>query len=313
MTAVAGITVGALRRRVAERLKGAGGNAALEARLLVAHALGRPAATVPLVDDLAVDAKEEALAFAYAKRRAGGEPVARIVGMKEFWGRNFLLSPETLVPRPDTETVVEAALAFADRRRGRDAPLAILDLGTGSGAILLALLDELPQASGIGVDRSEAAVRMARRNAARFGLARRARFMVGDWSSALSGRFDLVVGNPPYIESAAVDELPVDVRLHDPHLALDGGKDGLDAYRSILGDLGRRLAPDGGAFLEIGAGQRERIEELGREFGFAAVFRTDLAGIDRVAEFHQARDLSEQAAPRGERAKIMLGNRRRNG
>jgi release factor glutamine methyltransferase len=123
--------------------------------------------------------------------------------------------------------------------------------------------------------------------------------MVGDWSAALSGRFDMVVGNPPYIESATVDELPVDVRLHDPHLALDGGKDGLDAYRSILADLGRRLAPEGRAFLEIGAGQRERIEELSREFGFAAVFRTDLAGIDRVAELHQARDLSEQAAPRG--------------
>jgi release factor glutamine methyltransferase len=297
--ATATMTVGALRRRIAKRLKGAGDNGALEARLLVAHALGRAASTIPLVDDLPVDAEAEARAFAYADRRAAGEPVARITGVKEFWGREFGLSPETLVPRPDTETVVEAALAFVDRTGGRHRPLTILDLGTGSGAILLSLLGELPQATGLGIDRSEGALRTAAENAVRLGLGGRARFVTGDWAKGLAGRFDVVVANPPYIESAAIDDLPVDVRLHDPHLALDGGRDGLDAYRSILADLGRIMGPEGRAFLEIGAGQRAEIEDLGRESGFATVFRADLAGIDRVAEMGRFWSRPDMAAGLG--------------
>jgi release factor glutamine methyltransferase len=278
-------TIGRLRRTLAARLRPAGDNAALEARLLVAHAVGRDAATLPLADDAGIDREEEARALAYAGRRLAGEPVARITGSKEFWGLDFLLSPETLVPRPDTETVVEAALAFA-KSAGR--PLTILDLGTGSGAILVALLSELPDAEGVGVDRSAGAAAMASRNAERMGLARRASFLVGDWAAALAGPFDIVVSNPPYIESGVIETLPVDVKGYDPYIALDGGRDGLEAYRGIIGGLDRVLEAEGRAFLEIGAGQGPQIAAMAGQSGFAAKFRRDLASIERVAELSWA-------------------------
>jgi release factor glutamine methyltransferase len=206
--------------------------------------------------------------------------VARIVGRKEFYGIEVELSPDTLVPRPDTETLVDAVLAT---RRHEDA-VAILDLGTGSGAILLALLAELPNATGVGVDLSEGAVAAARGNAARLGLAERAAFAVGDWAAGIDRRFDVVVANPPYIESEAIAGLPVEVRDHDPHLALDGGADGLDAVRAILPDLDRVLAENGAAFVEIGFGQGPAVARLAAENRFVSTFRRDLAGIERVAE-----------------------------
>ncbi|KMO27620.1 SAM-dependent methyltransferase, partial [Methylobacterium tarhaniae] len=171
-----------------------------------------------------------------------GEPVARIIGAWEFWGLPFGLSSDTLVPRPDTETLVEAALGLG---LGPDAPHRLADLGTGSGCILVALLTEWPQAVGLGIDRSPGACVTARANAARNGVADRAAFAVGDWASALSGPFDVVVANPPYIASEVIAGLSGEVRDHDPRLALDGGADGLDAYRTILAQVPRLLAPGG--------------------------------------------------------------------
>ncbi|MCJ2034404.1 peptide chain release factor N(5)-glutamine methyltransferase [Methylobacterium sp. J-068] len=220
------------------------------------------------------------------KRRLAGEPVARIVGTWEFWGLPFGLAPETLVPRADTETLVEAALgSHPDRRR----PLRILDLGTGSGCILVALLSELPNGFGIGVDRSRAALVQARANAVRNGVGERAAFVSADWTSGLSGSFDLVVSNPPYIASATIDGLAVEVRAHDPAAALDGGPDGLDAYRNILRDLTQgtaRLAAGGTLAFEVGYDQAETVRRLGAEAGFGDGWIVhDLAGHARVVGF----------------------------
>lgn len=290
-TAVA--TIGELRRRIARLLADAfaaearDGTPELDARLLVAHALGRDPSELLLADHEAVDGRVTAKVEAWAARRAAGEPVARITGHKEFWGLDLLLSADTLVPRPDTETVVEAALAAADRRGGRDAFPSILDLGTGTGAILLALLSERPQATGVGVDLAEGAVRTARQNAQRLNLAARARFIAGDWAEAIAGRFDLVVANPPYIETGTIGGLGLEVRDHDPHVALDGGADGLEAYRAIVGDLDRLVAPEGAAFLEIGAGQSDPVQAIGQTHGWCVAFVPDLSGIARVAVFER--------------------------
>jgi release factor glutamine methyltransferase len=277
--------VGALRRRIAAQLaeafaaRGYDGTPALDARVLVAHAMGMAAANVPLHDDEAASADVERAAVAYAKRRARGEPVARIVGRKEFHGHDFLLSPDTLVPRPETETIVDAVLA----RTKADEAFSVLDLGTGSGAILLAILAARPHASGLGIDLAPGAIETAGDNAVRLGLSSRADFRVGDWAAGIAEQFDVVVANPPYIESETIDTLPVDVKGFDPHLALDGGRDGLDAMRAILADLDRILAPQGAAFIEIGAGQREAVAALAEAKGLSSEFLSDLAGIDRVA------------------------------
>jgi release factor glutamine methyltransferase len=254
----------------------------LDARLLVGHVLGLDATGLVVHADRAVSPEDVAVAMALAERRAAGEPVARIIGTKGFWSFDLALAPETLVPRPDTETVVEAALARARQSGRADEALAVLDLGTGSGAILLALLSELPQATGIGVDIAEGAARAARGNAIRLGLDNRARFVVGDWNAPLRGRFDLVVSNPPYIRHAEIAELPLEVRRFDPDIALDGGDDGLSAYRVILANLDALLAPYGAAFVEVGATQAAEVASLAEMHGFRAGFHKDLAGIDRV-------------------------------
>ncbi|AWN38882.1 peptide chain release factor N(5)-glutamine methyltransferase [Methylobacterium radiodurans] len=214
-------------------------------------------------------------------RRLGGEPVARIVGAWEFWGLPFRLSPETLVPRPDTETLVDAALRL---RPDRSAPLRILDLGTGSGCILTALLHEYARAFGVGLDRSPGALRTARANAALNGVGTRAAFLAGDWCDPLAGPpFDLVVSNPPYIATPVIAGLAREVREHDPMPALDGGADGLVAYRRILDALPARLATGGAALLEIGFDQAAALDDLAGRRGFdrRTVVR-DLAGHDRV-------------------------------
>ncbi len=273
------LTVAALRREISERLVASSPTASLDARLIVAHALGWTANDVLLRDrdEVGPGAAEKARAF--AERRAAGEPVARITGEKEFYGLVFGLSPETLVPRPDTETLVEAVLATVSR----DASVAILDLGTGSGAILLTLLAQLPNATGLGIDLSEGALATARRNAENLGLAAHASFVHGDWTNGIDRRFDIVVANPPYIESGEIPGLPLEVRDYDPHLSLDGGADGLMAIRAILSDLDRVLAPDGAAFIEIGFDQAVRVRELAAKHGFVCTFRQDLAGVERVA------------------------------
>lgn len=294
-----------LRRAFAEaRLD----SAALDARLLLLAALGIAAADLATRPDAPLGEAGAERLTAFAVRRLAREPVARILGTREFWGLPFALSPETLVPRPDSETVVETALALAGagdgspriggappernppaRADGRDAPLRILDLGTGSGCLLVALLHERPRASGIGVDRSPGALAAARRNAQANGVGARARFVAADWAAPLRGPFDLVVSNPPYIASPVIAGLDPDVREHDPRLALDGGPDGLDAYRAILGDAGRLLARGGHLVLEIGYDQADAVRDLGAAAGLE--FRRlahDLSGHPRCLAFRPA-------------------------
>jgi release factor glutamine methyltransferase len=279
-------------------------NAALDARLLVAHALGLDRTTLVLADDQAVSEEDAARAMALAERRIAGEPVARILGEKEFWSLRFRLSADTLAPRPDTETLVAAALDAISQAGRRDENLAILDLGTGTGAILLALLSELPAAFGVGVDIAEGAAATARENAVRLGFDSRAGFVVGDWAAPIGGRFDLVVANPPYIPTGEICRLPVEVRRHDPDMALDGGSDGFSGHRAVLGALDRLLAPNGLAFIEVGAGQADAVAGLAAALGFATRRHLDLAGIERVVELGRGKS----AAP-----KNRLGNQARTG
>ncbi|HSI41242.1 MAG TPA: peptide chain release factor N(5)-glutamine methyltransferase [Xanthobacteraceae bacterium] len=271
-----------LLRTVAARLGTAGiAEPAREARILLRSALGL--ADIDLIAHLGerVDDGDERHLLALAERRAGGEPMARLTGRREFWSLSFALSPDTLIPRPETEIVVDAAL---DVLPDRAAALRVLDLGTGSGALLAALLTERPKAFGIGVDRSPGAARQARDNLAALGLARRSAVLVGCWGAALRGGFDLVVSNPPYIRSRDIADLEREVRLHDPLLALDGGTDGLDAYRALAHELPRLLAPDGIAVLELGAGQEADVARLlsGGPLSPLGPARRDLAGIGRA-------------------------------
>lgn len=214
-------------------------------------------------------------------RRLGGEPVGRILGQRDFWGMSFMLSAGTLEPRPDSETIVEEALALAVRQ-ARPARR-ILDLGTGSGCLLIALLHELPLASGLGVDLSFDAAETARGNAARNHVSGRCVIVQGSWGEGLEQRFDLIVSNPPYIATDEIAGLQREVREHDPALALDGGPDGLEPYRVIIPDLPRLLAPGGVAVLEIGAGQDAAIRALAGQHGFGGIStRRDLGGHVRA-------------------------------
>jgi release factor glutamine methyltransferase len=276
---VSGQTVAALRRELARRLAPSSQSAALDARLIVAHATGIAPAEIILHDEAVVTADAAAMAVKLAERRAAGEPVARILGEKEFYGLAFALSAATLVPRPDTETLVDAVLAdSADRP-----PSTILDLGTGSGAILIALLARLPAARGVGVDAAPAALDTASANAVRHGVAGRAAFVAGNWMDGIDGVFDVIVSNPPYVVRSEIAALAVDVRDHDPHLALDGGEDGLAAYYHIIPALEAHLAPQGRAYLEIGAGQAAAVAHMAEKEGLACRLTPDLAGIERVA------------------------------
>ena len=218
------------------------------------------------------------------RRRLQGEPVARILGTKEFWGLPLRLSAETLVPRPDTETVVELALEMLRAAPVPNHGLRIADIGTGSGAILLALLSELPDACGIGTDISAAALQTAHSNAAHLGLAHRATFIACDYAMALSGRFDLIVSNPPYVRSVDIAGLATEVRDHDPHRALDGGSDGLDAYRALIPQAAPLLAPGGVLVVEVGHGQSADVERLMVAEGLTLERppKADLAGILRA-------------------------------
>ena len=210
-----------------------------------------------------------------------GEPLSRIVGKREFWGLSFAITPHVLDPRPETETIVEAALSILSDRR--EDQLRILDLGVGSGALLCALLTEFGAARGLGVDISADAADVARGNLQACGLSLRAEIRVGDWTSGFEGRFDLIVSNPPYIPTADLAGLPREVRDFDPSLALDGGIDGLAAYRRILPDSKRLLAPGGWLLAELGLGQAAKVTTIAKQCGFTAVTTyQDLAGVDRV-------------------------------
>ena len=258
----------------------------LDARLIVQHALGISWDTLYLKDDQPLSDGERARLESELARRAAHEPVSRIVGRRHFWTLDLAVSPDTLDPRADTETLIEAVVtAIPDRAQA----LKILDLGTGTGAILLALLAEYPAATGLGVDLSDGALATARINAASHGLADRAAFQHGNWAEGLSGAFDLIVSNPPYIVEADLAGLPPEVREHDPMLALDGGADGLDAYRALIPAIPTLLAPDGMAVLEIGAGQGDDVCRVARDNGLAEVARrADLGGIERALSFKRA-------------------------
>jgi release factor glutamine methyltransferase len=212
-------------------------------------------------------------------RMVEGEPLSRILERREFWGLEFILSVATLDPRPETETLVEVVL---ERCPGGQASLCFLDLGTGTGCLLVALLREFPSAIGVGLDIAEAAVRTAARNAVAHGCADRASFLVGDWGAALSRRFDVIVTNPPYIARAALPLLPRDVACHDPLRALDGGEDGLEAYRRIAEDLPALLAAGGIFVAELGVGQASKVVEILEGNGLAVDgVEKDLAGVVR--------------------------------
>lgn len=243
-----------------------------EARIILAAALGTSTAGL-----LARDTVEESLYEPLVARRTAREPLAYIIGRKEFWGLEFAVSAATLIPRPDTETLVEAVLESGMQ------PLTVLDLGTGTGCLLLAVLHEFPTATGFGVDINPEATALAQRNAEKLGMAGRAEFRTGDWAAGITQEFDLVLSNPPYIEHADITGLMPEVAKYEPAQALDGGVDGLAAYRAIIAALPRILARNGLAVLELGAGQAKSVAELAAQAGLACHTRPDLAGIDRAA------------------------------
>lgn len=272
--------VGSVLRDAAACLKDAGiETARLDARCLLGHVLGKdPALLAGSPDDhLSADTYRhfgELLAC-----RLDREPVSRILGTREFWSLSFELTSSVLDPRPDSETVIEAVLPTIDDRRS---PLRLLDLGTGSGCLIAALLSELPAASGIGVDIDPDALVVARRNLARHGLSHRVDFVCGDWGAALTGGFDIVVVNPPYIPANDVAILAPEVVRYDPHRALFAGGDGLENYRHLTPGLGRLLRSQGVAAIEIGEGQAEEVATLLLNAGLVPVERRrDLAGVDR--------------------------------
>lgn len=275
-----GVTLGDLLDRATDRLSGCGiEGARRDARILLAATLEVPVEVVLGYPERAVGLSCRRRAEAVVERRVRREPVSRILGRREFWGLELALSNDTLDPRPESETLVEAVLSHLDNR---DASLQLLDLGTGTGCLLLALLRELPRAQGFGVDISAAALAVARSNARTLGLAGRSVFACGDWGGALSGAWQVIVSNPPYIIAQEIDALAPEVSRFDPRLALDGGGDGLAAYRELTGDLGRLLAPGGLCALEVGEGQAEAVERILIEAGLTPLERArDLVGRDR--------------------------------
>ncbi|MVT55596.1 peptide chain release factor N(5)-glutamine methyltransferase [Bradyrhizobium yuanmingense] len=279
-----GQSIESARRALAAQLRSARlDEAELDARILISAALGLDLTGLVTQAARLLTAAEASRLAQHAQRRIAGEPVSRILGTREFWGLPFRLSEATLVPRPDTETVVELALEIL-RERQAPHPPRIADIGTGSGAILLALLHEIPDAFGVGTDLSQNALMTARDNAAALGLADRAAFVACSYAAALGGPFDLIVSNPPYIPSAEIPKLSIEVREHDPHLALDGGNDGYDAYRALIPQASERLAPGGALVVEAGQGQAQNIETLMRAAALSLERspKADLAGIPRA-------------------------------
>ena len=256
-------------------------DASIDARLLLCAAAGFDHSALIRDPDLPIEEEAAELALAMAERRLAREPVSRILGERSFWSFDLLVTPAVLDPRPDTETVVDGALEVLAERQGE--ALSILDLGVGSGALLCALLDVFPQARGIGVDLAREACAVARENLARCELAPRAQVRQGSWEAGAPGPYDLVASNPPYIESAALAGLDPEVRLYDPPLALDGGPDGLTAYRDICALLPALVAPGGFAIFEVGAGQAQAVAALLTAQGFTDVrAKRDLAGVERA-------------------------------
>lgn len=254
-----------------------------EARILIEAASGRSRSQIVAFPEHPLTVPQRVTFDAMVVRRCAREPISRILGTREFWSLRFAVGPGTLDPRPDSETLVAAVL---ERIADRDAALSLLDLGTGTGCLLLALLSELPRARGVGIDISQAALDTATANAEDLGLGARVEFRAGDWVRGISAQFDVIVSNPPYIESAEIDSLEPEVRQFDPRAALDGGPDGLAAYRALLPQAAQRLKPQGLLALEIGAGQTSAVQALAAEAGLRALgVARDLASIERCLLF----------------------------
>jgi release factor glutamine methyltransferase len=275
------VTIAQALREAAATLAPTSDTARLDAELLMARALAVSRSELLLRHT--GDSVPEGFA-ALVRRRQAHEPIAYILGEQEFCGLAFKVTPDVLIPRGDSEVLVEAALAARPEARR------VLDCGTGSGALLLAVLDELPEANGVGLDRSSAALAVARGNAARLGLADRANFVAADWTLAgwaadLGGQFDLILANPPYVEEAA--DLAPSVHAHEPHGALFAGPEGLDDYRVLIPQLPGLLAPLGVAVIEIGHAQAEAVTAIAVAVGFAATLHRDLGDRPRALEMRR--------------------------
>lgn len=260
-------------RDAAARLAAVSETARLDAELLMAHAAGMAR------NDLLLKLHDMETPAGFAgliERRIAHEPVSHIVGTRDFWTLTLRVTPDVLTPRPDSETLIEAATEYF---KGGNSPRRILDLGTGTGALLLAALDEWGEASGLGIDISEAALAVAQGNAADCGMAERTQFRLGNWLEGVDERFDLILANPPYIKTSA--ELSRDVAEYEPHLALFAGADGLDAYRIIAQDLAERIASEGVAVIEIGYDQAQSAAQLFFDQGWKVTLKHDLAGQPR--------------------------------
>jgi release factor glutamine methyltransferase len=274
------ITLISLWTDVRMRLEAAGVDTpVLDARLLLEAGAGVCRLDIITDPRRPVSDTQIAAVDSLARRREAREPISHILGKKSFWSIDLAVTPAVLTPRPETELLVEVAMETL----AKDSAARVLDLGAGTGAILLAVLHDRLNASGIGVDVSEAALAVARTNAERLGLSARAAFHLGDWDEGLEGSFDLILSNPPYIPTAEISSLEPEVAIHEPRLALDGGRDGLDAYRRIVAALPRLLVPGGSFAFEVGRGQAGVVAELVQAQGLeTAPPRCDLAGIPRV-------------------------------
>ncbi|HJO72862.1 MAG TPA: peptide chain release factor N(5)-glutamine methyltransferase [Rhodospirillales bacterium] len=277
-------TVGEALAEARHRLDGAGiASARIDARVLLAHVLDAEPASVLGRGRHPLPAAARRNFAGLVSRRLGREPIAHITGHREFWSLSFEVTADTLVPRPDSETVVEAALAWS---AGHGVPASVLDLGTGSGCLLLALLSELAAACGTGIDVSPPALAVAGRNAARLGLAGRARFVCDDWGASLAGPFEMIVSNPPYIAAADAPEGAVvvdpEVAGFEPKVALYGGAEGFDCHCSLAPQAARLLAPEGALFLEIGYGQAAEVTALLSKSALEVIeIKKDYSGIPR--------------------------------
>ena len=282
-------TLGPLLREAQARLAAAAiDDPALDARLIVEHFSGTTRTQAIVDPERKIDGSTVAAIFDALRRRAGGEPVHRILGYREFYGLRLSLSPETLEPRPDTETLVEAMLPFVRAVAVREGECRILDLGTGTGAIALALLSAVPAAIATGIDISAGALATASLNARQLGIAGRFTALQSDWFEKVSGRYHVIAANPPYIPSEDIGNLQDEVRNFDPRLALDGGADGLSPYRIIAAEAARFLETDGRIAVEIGHTQHDEVSGIFAAAGYVpgGVFR-DLGGNDRVIVFER--------------------------
>jgi release factor glutamine methyltransferase len=269
----------ALRLAVLELQRAEIASASLDARVLLQHVLGVSREQLLADDRLVITPQQEAAYQEMIAKRVKRQPVSQLVGRREFWGITFRVTGDTLDPRPDSETVIEAVLK---KMKDREAPYRILDLGTGTGCLLLALLSEYPNATGVGVDISEQALEVAQQNMSLLGMVNRARFLRSRWADEVEGEFDIIVSNPPYIPTQIIPTLAAEVREYEPHLALDGGEDGFDCYRAIMRQVPKFLAAEGVAAFEVGIGQQRELTAIAEaEAMQVAGIKEDMAGIPR--------------------------------